>query len=243
MPPGMPKGNHPDTASRFVSGWFLCAASADVGETFGGDVQPALCARRSPGRPELSGWAQGRAGPWVWRGRQTDELAWRPGCWLVLLGERLTLADGGVGRRHGNVRTNLAGERRLRGGEARHRDTVGRAAHVVDAQVIEGADGIRVTAMLAADAKGDAGPLGAAELATHADELRDTLVDGLERVPRDDVGLEVGREDLALDIVTGEAESGLREVVRAEAEEVRVASDAVCHDGGTSERRSRPRRR
>ena len=165
----------------------------------------STCIVRSPlvrGDPNSPDGPRGGLGLWVWRGRQTDELAWRPGCWLDLLGERLALADRGVGRRHGNVRTNLAGERCLRGGETRDRDTVGRAAHVVDAQIIEGADGIRVTAMLAADAEGDTRPLGAAELATHADELCDALVDGLERVPRDDVGLEVGREDLALDIVT-----------------------------------------
>ena len=65
----MPKGNHPDTASRFVSGWFLCAASAGVGETF--SLRGALAAR--PGRPELPGWAQGWIVPWDWEGRQADE--------------------------------------------------------------------------------------------------------------------------------------------------------------------------
>ena len=86
--------------------------------------------------------------------------------------------------------------------------------------------------MLATHAQRDAGPCGTPELAAHAHELGNALVDRLERVPRDDVALEVGGQHLALDVIAREAQRRLREVVRAKAEEVRVAGDAVGHDGG-----------
>ena len=55
-----------------------------------------------------------------------------------------------------------------------------------------------------------------AELNAHLNELRNTRIDRSEGVVRQDALCEVLRNEFRLDIVTREAERGLREVVRAE---------------------------
>src|SRR5260363_68666 len=57
---------------------------------------------------------------------------------------------------------DLLAERRLRGGEARDRHTIGRARHVVHADLVAERDRGRIAAMLAADADLEVGPRGAA---------------------------------------------------------------------------------
>jgi hypothetical protein len=87
--------------------------------------------------------------------------------------------------------------------------------------------GIGVAAVFAADAELDAG----ARLAALGDgdlhELADAgLVNGGERIFLHDLRLLIGAEEAA-GIVAAHAEAGLREVVRAEAEELRRLRDLV----------------
>ena len=68
----------------------------------------------------------------------------------------------------------------------------------------------------------------AAQPRAHPHQLADAgRVDRLERRAVDDLALEVGGEELRLDVVAREAERRLREVVRAEREEVGVVGDLV----------------
>ena len=63
------------------------------------------------------------------------------------------------------------------------------------------------------------------ELDAHLDQLGDALVDGGEGVARQQMLLEVLRDELRLDVVAAEAERRLGEVVGAEAEEVGLGGD------------------
>src|SRR5262249_42674801 len=122
-------------------------------------------------------------------------------------------------------------ERRLGGGEAGERDAVRRARDVVEGELVAERDGGRRAAVLAPD-----GELGAvlrlpAALDRDPHELADSIaVERLERVAREDLVLEVVREELALGVVAREAERRLREVVGAEREEVGVLGDLVGTD-------------
>ena len=70
--------------------------------------------------------------------------------------------------------------------------------------------------MLAANTADDIRIAFMAELNAHLNELRNTRIDRSEGVVRQDALCEVLRNEFRLDIVTREAERGLREVVRAE---------------------------
>src|SRR5919109_2748688 len=77
----------------------------------------------------------------------------------------------------------LLGKRSLGGGEAREGDAVGRAAHVVEAQLVAESDGARVSAVLAADANLDVRLDRARALHPDLHELsHPTLIEGLERI-------------------------------------------------------------
>ena len=103
-----------------------------------------------------------------------------------------------------------------------------RAAHVVEAGLVEEADRRRVAAVLAADADLEARPGGPAPLGPELDQLADAVeVDGLEGVARQEPELEVGVHHPALDVVAAEPERHLREVVGAEGEEVGHLGDLV----------------
>ena len=91
--------------------------------------------------------------------------------------------------------------------------------------------------MLAADPDRQLGVGGPAALDRDPHQLADALlVERRERVVGEHAVLEVVREELALRVVAREAERRLRQVVRAEREEVRVAaiSSARMHARGSS---------
>src|SRR5450830_43169 len=124
----------------------------------------------------------------------------------------------------------------LRRGEPCDRDAERRAAHVVHAGAVAELDALGIAAVLAADAHLEVGPGAATPLDAHLHELADALlVEGRERVGRPDLLLlgEVEREKRT-GVVAAHAEGHLREVVGAEAEELRHFGDLV---GG--ERRAR----
>ena len=93
-------------------------------------------------------------------------------------------------------------------------------------------DGRRVTAVLAADAEFEVRIRLATELAGHLHELADAVdVQVLERVVLVNLRIVVRAEELRC-VVTAEAEGHLRQVVRAEAEEVRLLGDLVGRERG-----------
>ena len=83
-----------------------------------------------------------------------------------------------------------------------------RAAHVVQAGLVEEADRSGVAAMFAADAALQVGALATATLHTEFHQLTDTfLVEGVERVGGDDLLFDVVLHD-GVDVVAAEAEGG-----------------------------------
>ena len=85
--------------------------------------------------------------------------------------------------------------------------------------------------MLAADAELDAFLGASAPLDRDPHQVADpALVERLERVPLEHAVLEVARQELALRVVTREAERRLRQVVCPEREEVGVLGDLVGAD-------------
>src|SRR4051794_23609170 len=101
-------------------------------------------------------------------------------------------------------------ERRLRGSEPRDRYTEGRAADVVQAGHVEERDRIGVAAVLAANPELEPRvPLAADPCGQSHEPANAGLVDRLERAAIDDLLLEVGRQDPALDVVAREAERAL----------------------------------
>ena len=98
---------------------------------------------------------------------------------------------------------------------------------------MEEADRGGISAMLAADAELEVGPGTATALHGDAHELPDArLVDGRERRAVDDLLLDVARDDPTLDVIAGEADSSLGEVVGAEREEVGVVGDTIGDEAG-----------
>src|SRR5215212_1537469 len=121
--------------------------------------------------------------------------------------------------------------RRLGGGHPRDRHAVRRAAHVVEPGHLEEGDRLGVAAVLAADAELQVRLRLAARPRREPDEPADAgPVDRLERAAVEDLRLDVPVQEAALDVVAREAERRLREVVRAEREEVRVLGDPVGHE-------------
>src|SRR4051794_2327392 len=124
-------------------------------------------------------------------------------------------------------------ESRVRGREAGDRHPVRRARHVVETDLVAELHRRGVATVLAADAELQTTPPLAPELHRRAHEIADAFeVDCLERVVREQVLLEVGRHEPALDVVTREPERHLREVVRAEREELGDVGDLVGHERG-----------
>ena len=120
------------------------------------------------------------------------------------------------------------GERGLRGGEPRERHAERRARHVVEPELVAERDGLRLAAVLAADAELQVVLDAAAALDRDAHQVADArAVERLERVLLEHVVLQVVGEELPLGVVAREAERRLRQVVRPEGEEVRVLGDLV----------------
>ena len=98
----------------------------------------------------------------------------------------------------------------------------------------------RFTSVLAADPEVDVRPGLASELARHLDELaHSVLVEDLERIVLVDPLGDVLLQELA-GVVAGESTPHLGEVVRPEAEELRLAGDLVGGDRGTRDLDHRP---
>src|SRR5688572_8781058 len=88
---------------------------------------------------------------------------------------------------------------------------------VIEADPVEERDGRWITAVLSADPQLEVVPGLAAPVAGELNELAHTpFVERLEGVGGQDVGLEVPGHELPLDVVPGEAERGLGQVVRSE---------------------------
>ena len=103
------------------------------------------------------------------------------------------------------------------------------------------ADRVGISAMLPADAHLEVGPSRPAALHGDAYELPDALsVDRRERRAVDDLLLDVARDDPTLDVIAGEADSGLGEIVGAEREEVGVVGDAIGDKAGARKLDHRP---
>ena len=156
----------------------------------------------------------------------------------VLEGERLRL--GGLSRRSRrrpmpcSASAAWAAARRASG------TRYGRAADVVEPEPVAERDRLRLAAVLAADAELEVLARAAAALDRDLHQVADAvLVDRLERVALEDAGLEVVREEAA-GVVAGEAERGLRQVVRAEGEEVGVLGDLVGADARARQLDHRP---
>ena len=75
------------------------------------------------------------------------------------------------------------------------------------------------------------GVAGVAALDAHLDELGNALVERGERVRLADLLVEVERHERGLDVVAGEAQAHLGQVVGAEGEEVGVLGDVLGGDG------------
>ena len=87
--------------------------------------------------------------------------------------------------------------------------------------------------MLAADSEPDPGSRRAAPLDRDPHEIADAgLIERLKGIVGEDALLEVVGEELALRVIAGESERGLREIIRAEGEEVRVLGDLVGAHAG-----------
>src|SRR2546423_6801552 len=81
----------------------------------------------------------------------------------------------------------------------------------------------------------------AAALDGHAHHRADSIpIEDLERVRRDDLFLDVSREEALLGVVARDAQHGLREVVGAEREELGLRRDLVRDDAGTRDLDHRP---
>src|SRR5439155_5939038 len=98
-----------------------------------------------------------------------------------------------------------------------------RAADVVESDVAEEVNTLRVAPVLAADAELDALLPHPCLLDGHTNQCPHSRhVDRLEGTAVEDLRLDVTAQELGLDVVARHAKRSLGEVVRAEAEEVRV---------------------
>src|SRR5215469_1797306 len=132
------------------------------------------------------------------------------------------------------LRGGAVGHHRLGGGQAGHRDAVGAAGHVVQAEFVARVDRVRVAAVLAANADLEVRPGGAALADRPVHQTAHALaVDGLERVDLEDLLLQVPDDELALGVVPRVAERGLGQVVRAEGEELGVLRDVPRDQRGS----------
>src|SRR5204863_8129242 len=123
-----------------------------------------------------------------------------------------TVAPGSSGGAAGTAGAERGMGRRQPG----QRDPEGRARHVVKADLVAEVHRGRVAAVLAADAELECLPGRPALGAGPPDQFADArLVEGFERIGRNQLLLKVRRHDPALDVVAGEPERHLRQVVGA----------------------------
>src|SRR4029079_9296660 len=105
---------------------------------------------------------------------------------------------------------------------ARQRHAVRRAAHVVETEPVAELDGLRLATVLTADAELDVGLRRTPTLDADPHQVSDAaLVEGLEGILLEHAVLEIEGEELPLGVIARHAERHLRQVVRAEREEVR----------------------
>ena len=120
----------------------------------------------------------------------------------------------------------------LRGGEACDGHAVGAAGDVGQADFVAEFHGLRFAALFAADAGLQVPAGGASGLDRMADHPADAVaVDGLEGIGGDDVLAEIFADE-GSDIVAGETEGHLGEVVGAEGEEFGFLGHLSGEDGG-----------
>src|SRR5919106_5490740 len=120
------------------------------------------------------------------------------------------------------------GEGRLRRGQPGKGHPVRRAGHVGEPELVAEGDRAAVAAVLAADSELDLGIDSAGALDGDPHQVADPAsVERLERVCLEDAVLEIAGEEHPLRVVARETERRLREVVRAEAEEVGFRGELV----------------
>ena len=119
----------------------------------------------------------------------------------------------------------------LRSGKAGNRDAEGAAADVAQSHPVAELHAVRITAVFAANAQLDVWTGRAALGNGGGDELAHTrLVERGERVLLEDLVLRVGHEEVA-HVIAADAQRGLRQVIRPEAEELRRLSDLISGEG------------
>ena len=98
---------------------------------------------------------------------------------------------------------------------------------------MEEADGLRIPTVLTAHAKLEVRALSTSFLHGELHQLPDArLVDRREWRRVDDLLLDVPGDDPTFDVVAGEAETALGEIIRAEREEVGVTGDLIGDETG-----------
>mmetsp|Transcript_14325 Transcript_14325/g.35473 ORF Transcript_14325/g.35473 Transcript_14325/m.35473 type:complete len:206 (+) Transcript_14325:521-1138(+) len=107
-----------------------------------------------------------------------------------------------LGSGDGGSSSDLGLDSCLGSGQARDGHAQGRAGHIVQAHLVEELDGLRVAAVLAADAQLEVGARGAAALRRDLDELAHAgLVQGLEGVAGQQAVLGVEGQELGLGVI------------------------------------------
>src|SRR5437870_3898819 len=125
----------------------------------------------------------------------------------------------------------LFAEHGLRRGEARDRNPKRRTRHIVQADLVAELDRCRVAAVLSADADLQILTRHAPALHGHAHHFADAvLIDDLEGVFAQDFALEVDGDERPLGVVSRITEDRLRQIIRAEREELGMLGDSVRHE-------------
>src|SRR5689334_13291992 len=136
-------------------------------------------------------------------------------------------------RESGRVRRRTRGPAGSSGLEPGDGDPERGTGHVVEADLVEEVDRVRVAAVFTADTEFETGVCGPPTFGTDPHQCADTVtVDCLERRNAEDTLLQIGREERGFYIVTGEAPRCLGEIVRAEGEELGRFGNLVGRHGG-----------
>src|SRR5437867_10175521 len=132
----------------------------------------------------------------------------------------------------GSLRRLACADAGLGGGQARDGDHERRARHVRHPDAVAEFHGSRLAAVLATDADLELWPRPPSSLDSKPHELADAfLIEDRERIRGHEPLLEIVRQELR-DIVPAVAERHLREVVRAEREELGVLGDLLGDERG-----------